>query len=781
MSGQTVPIQEGTVSPLANIAVEIISDGSNNVMPVSKIHTGATGIDGGPVTSSNPLPVYDINLSLVLSVLNGLNTLLTNGINVNVTDEPSNLATNTTVSAITTAINSLITLLPTSLTSSGNLKVAIEEGSLTLNSLPAGTANIGSVNAVQSGSWSTSISGTVPVSGTFYQATQPVSLSSLPSVTLVTGQNINAVQSGTWNVNISNSSLPVTLSSIPLATGAATETGNLLNINNKLTNDSNGNLKVNNSAQTFSYSVNNSTNGNSTAYNLISGTTWNGTIESAINQPYIITSILSNQPVTITFYQFLDILGTLPDSPPVIFNVTPGVPFCQPITVFGDNCQIVVTNNSGNTATIYVDTYYGSLPPFPISLTQSGNFRTAISEFDPLLQDSFNGNQYLYVDPSNGATDGSIYNNINVPQVGMMAGRGIDGLVHSVSVDNFGYINVKDNSIPLSQNNYTPLFVAVTGDPSGDFAGVNLLEQVMDTGSTLGFNVNQLNKPKSDIQNAQVNSDAPSPININLANTQSIIIDTTGYNTLSITTFALTGTVTTSNDPTLNFVATTVLTPSVLANSTVALSLAANNTYIIPVSARYIKITATSVGTATAYLRNISSFVNSSDLISLGGTALVSTAVAGTLPVGGITNVGATPTILPVLVGGRDTSLNSRFLQTDINGKILVAGTDSVSATHPILTDTVGRTVVASTDQIGNTQKLGAITTSLFNLASLAVQDLTVTEGLTQTELLVLILQELRISNFYNLELPNVLNKGIGHLDSPEALRADSTLFPTNL
>jgi hypothetical protein len=60
-----------------------------------------------------------------------------------------------------------------------------------LPSLPAGTAQIGSVTA--------SISGTVPVSGTFWQATQPASLASLPALAAGTAQI------GSVTASISNS------------------------------------------------------------------------------------------------------------------------------------------------------------------------------------------------------------------------------------------------------------------------------------------------------------------------------------------------------------------------------------------------------------------------------------------------------------------------------------------------------------------------------------------------------------------------------------------------
>jgi len=70
--------------------------------------------------------------------------------------------------------------------------------SLTISSLPAlaaGTAQIGSVTA--------SISGTVPVSGTFFQGTQPVSLTTLPALVAGTAQigSVTASISGTVTVS----------------------------------------------------------------------------------------------------------------------------------------------------------------------------------------------------------------------------------------------------------------------------------------------------------------------------------------------------------------------------------------------------------------------------------------------------------------------------------------------------------------------------------------------------------------------------------------------------
>jgi hypothetical protein len=86
-----------------------------------------------------------------------------------------------------------------------------------------------------------SISGSVPVTGTFWQATQPVSnagtfavqaaqsgtwnigsITTLPA--LATGANVigGVTQSGTWTVAVSNASMAITAAALPLPSGAAT-------------------------------------------------------------------------------------------------------------------------------------------------------------------------------------------------------------------------------------------------------------------------------------------------------------------------------------------------------------------------------------------------------------------------------------------------------------------------------------------------------------------------------------------------------------------------------
>jgi hypothetical protein len=108
------------------------------------------------------------------------------------------------------------------------------EGSVTIGSaIPTGTNRIGVVTigggtvtigagTAQIGSVTASISGTVPVSGTFFQATQPVSLTTLPALVAGTAQ-IGSVTVGN-SVTIGNfpATQAVSLASLPaLAAGTA--------------------------------------------------------------------------------------------------------------------------------------------------------------------------------------------------------------------------------------------------------------------------------------------------------------------------------------------------------------------------------------------------------------------------------------------------------------------------------------------------------------------------------------------------------------------------------
>jgi hypothetical protein len=95
-------------------------------------------------------------------------------------------------------------------------------GVTSLPSIPAGTATIGSVN----------VNGTVPVSGTFWQATQPISATSLPlPAGAATASGVAAVvtalgsplqQGGAVSVSNFPATQPVSATALPLPSGAST-------------------------------------------------------------------------------------------------------------------------------------------------------------------------------------------------------------------------------------------------------------------------------------------------------------------------------------------------------------------------------------------------------------------------------------------------------------------------------------------------------------------------------------------------------------------------------
>ena len=135
--------------------------------------------------------------------------------------------------------------------------------------------------------------------------------------------------------------------------------------------------------QLFTYSANNSTNGASTAFTVANGASWTGTVEAAINQNFATISVISTQAVTMTVNQYLDALGTIVDVAPVNFTVSANTPYTFPIAIQGNYVKLSVSNASGASAQVTVDTYYGPLPVEPASLTQAGNKRAAIMEALP--------------------------------------------------------------------------------------------------------------------------------------------------------------------------------------------------------------------------------------------------------------------------------------------------------------------------------------------------------------------------------------------------------------
>jgi len=250
--------------------------------------------------------------------------------------------------------------------------------------------------------------------------------------------------------------------------------------------------------------------------------------------------------------------------------------------------------------------------------------------------------------------------------------------------------------VPPPLTNDAPGAMSIVGDPSGPYAGVNILEAVMDSGTGEALNVRIFNPEKRDAQNATILSDAPAPINIYGALNQFIVIDTTGYESINITTQALAGNITCSNDG----VTWSALTGVPLVLGAYVTAVAANLGYSFPCLARYFRITVTAAGTAVAYLRaqpwpgtyttSVPTATATNNVASWNGTAIVTAGVAGTLSVGGNIAVGSAPTLNPVPLAWDGT--NTRRILTDTSSGGVVLGSNATTNGQ-----TIGQTIITAT------------------------------------------------------------------------------------
>lgn len=140
-------------------------------VPTTKLITGAAGVDGGFVGVANGLPVRLTNGSAFYTAPSS-------------TQLPSALGQGAMGASLSVAIASDQSDLPVSGTVAvsgvGGTVAATQSGTWTVQQGEAPWSFVGAVSATQSGSWTVGVTGTVAVSGTFWQSTQPVSVASLP-------------------------------------------------------------------------------------------------------------------------------------------------------------------------------------------------------------------------------------------------------------------------------------------------------------------------------------------------------------------------------------------------------------------------------------------------------------------------------------------------------------------------------------------------------------------------------------------------------------------------
>ena len=336
----------------------------------------------------------------------------------------------------------------------------------------------------------------------------------------------------------------------------------------------------------------------------------------------------------------------------------------------------------------------------------------------------------------------------------------MDGGGTPAQVDPSGNQMMSEINLGQATSSDGPLFISIAGNVGGDFAGVDILEQLVSDNSGLSINAKIINAEKRDINGATVLSDAPAPIQIQIGVGQYQTIDTTGYQSMSVTTQSLAASVTTSDDG-ITWSALTG-TPKILGAYVTAV--AANTGYFFPVIARYIRFTGTTAGTATAYLRSaawnpnyttsVPTSTASNNVAQFGGTNVVNAGVAGIPSVGGNIAPGVARTANPIPVGGVDAS----------------------NLTRSLLTDAAGRqyAIVGAVDPAGSSRIASTFGTSAWGAApAILTQESAQYEGKSVPELLAQILLELQIANQQRHEIMN----GANSADDPSLMRADPSIF----
>lgn len=230
----------------------------------------------------------------------------------------------------------------------------------------SGTVNVGNFPGIISVS---NFPASQPVTGTFWQTTQPVSIATMPS-TPVTGTFWQATQ-------------PMSATSLPLPSGAATSANQTNGTQQSQivdglggvvgTTNANGiiGLNVALSGTNFVTSV-----VNSSAVQLAAGATFTGAIETIFNQQSISINLTTDQPGTLTLRQYIDLAGTR-QLPPIVIPVLAGGGLNRSYTGNGNYLKMEFHNTGASTTTTFnLYTAYGIIP----TVTELGNAPVAINE-----------------------------------------------------------------------------------------------------------------------------------------------------------------------------------------------------------------------------------------------------------------------------------------------------------------------------------------------------------------------------------------------------------------
>lgn len=476
--------------------------------------------------------------------------------------------------------------------------------------------------------------------------------------------------------------------------------------------------------------------GNSSTAQLAAGAAFTGAIETIQNQQAGQIEVYSDQPFQLQIIQYIDAAGANPSSTDTFFIGGAAGPYTynQNVSLPGNYFNLIVTNAGVvATTTLRIDTTYGIMATGPRTVTALGNNRSALNEV---------GGKPIALGPQ--------------PQAGS---------IPVVIASDQAIVDTVDQNILAATSSDAPLFMAITGDPGGPFANVNLIEEMMDPqGSGLGLNVRVQNPPLLDINGAALPSDAPQIVRVYGVVGSKISIPTQYYQSIAIAATTLAGTI----SGTVDNVLFSAIQGTQTAGSAPTSTMTAGANWIFPCPTPTFVVTVTTAGWMSYVLRQTPYVaVNTTPFVA--GANGVNGGISGIQAVGGNIATNAAPTANPVYVAGLDTSTPTnltRPIRTDPTGRPIVAGDVA-----PGVAPSANPVAMAGVDPSGFIRRLGILPNQISGIGTLPVQDSSITEGLTNAEILWLILAELRLLNYY------AQNLGPPGTDSPEVMRAEPGMF----
>jgi len=178
-----------------------------------------------------------------------------------------------------------------------------------------------------------------------------IAFGALDSATLVSGANPFPVSTG-LSQGLTDAQLRA--AAVPISGTVTANTG----LSQPLTDAQlrAANVPTSNNATIFQFST-----GNTSSVQLAAGATFAGAIETALDQPSISILMTSDQPMTVTVKQYIDVGGTraVPD---IVFYVSAGAGFARSFTLNGNYVQVQATNTGASaTTTFSLNTAYGDL------------------------------------------------------------------------------------------------------------------------------------------------------------------------------------------------------------------------------------------------------------------------------------------------------------------------------------------------------------------------------------------------------------------------------------